>query len=63
MNKRISDLSFNKKKIDKVKSDYESALRIVDIFHRCLITIAILKTLEEIETGRLYGSTHHIAKM
>ena len=29
----------------------------------CLIIIAINNTLEEIETGRLYGSSHHIAKM
>ena len=25
--------------------------------------VATLRTLEEIETERLYGSTHHIAKM
>ena len=35
----------------------------MDIFHQCVIIIAILKTLEEIETERLHGSTHHIAKM
>ena len=58
INKRISDLSCNKEEFDKVKSVYES----VDIFYQCLI-IAVLKTLEEIETGKLYGSIHHIAKM
>ena len=50
INKRISDLSCNKEEFDKVK------------YHQCLIR-AILKTLEEIEAGRLYGSTHHTAKM
>lgn len=37
--------------------------RAMDIFHQCVIIVAILKTLEEIETERLSGSTHHIAKM
>ena len=35
----------------------------MEIFHQCLSIIAILKTLEEVETERLYGSTHHRAKM
>ena len=35
----------------------------LDRIHQCLTTIAILKTLEEIERGKLYGSTHHTAKM
>ena len=48
INNRISDLSYDKEGFDKVKSVYETA---------------ILKTLEEIETDRLYGSTHHIAKL
>ena len=38
-------------------------LKIVDIFHQSLSIIAILKTLEEIVTERLYGSTHHVAKI
>ena len=37
--------------------------RIVDIFHQCLSIIAMLKMLEEIETEKFYGSTHHKAKM
>ena len=59
----ISDLSCNKEEFDKVKSVYKSALKDSGHFHQCLTIIAILKTLEEIETARLYGSTHRIAKM
>ena len=62
INKRISDLSCDKEEFDKVKSVYELALKDSGHFYQCLI-IAILKTLEEIETGKLYGSTHYIAKM
>ena len=52
VNKRISDLSCNKGEFDKVRSVYESALKQI-----------LLKTLGEIETGKLYRSTYNIAKM
>ena len=47
----------------KVKSVCESAVKDGGHFSQCLVIIAILKTLEEIETGRSYGSAHHKDKM
>ena len=55
MNKRISSLFCNKKQIAKVKSVYETAQKDTE---QCLLIKAILKTLGEIETERLYGSTN-----
>ena len=55
INRKISDLSCNKEKFDKVKFVYKPALKDSGHFHQCIIIIAILKTLEEIETERLYG--------
>ena len=63
INKRISDLSYNKEEFDKVRSVYESTIKDSRHFHQCHVIIEMLKTLEEIETERLCGSTYHIAKM
>ena len=46
INKRISDSSCDKEEFNKIKS----------------VNVTVIpKTVEEIETGRLYGSTQHIA--
>ena len=63
INKRISDLSCNKEEFDKVKPFYESALKDSGHFSPMSYNNSITQTLEEIETGRLYGSTNHMAKM
>ena len=60
MKKKTFRLSCNKDGFDKVKPVYKTALK--DSGHFTMI-VATVKTLEEIETERLYGSTHHIAKM
>ena len=63
IDKRISNLSCYKEEFDKVKSVCESALKDSGHFSSMPYNNSIPKTLEETETERLYGSTHHIAKM
>ena len=50
-----------KKNSTKLSPSTNQHWRVVDILH--LTVIAIVQALEKIETGRLHGSTHHIAKM
>ena len=68
INKRISDLSCNKEEFGKVKSVYETALKVSGHFSIIAIYVDMSfnnsnKTLDKKETERLNGSTHHIAKM
>ena len=68
INKRISDLSCNKEEFGKVKSVYETALKVSGHFSIIAIYVDMSfnnsnKTLEKKEAERLNGSTHHIAKM
>ena len=62
INKRISDLSCNKEEFDKVKPVSESVLKDSGHFSPMSYNNSITQALEEIETGRLYGSTNHMAK-
>ena len=63
ISRRILDLPCNKEEFDKVKSVHEAVLKGSGRFSSISFNNSILKTLEEIEIGRLYGSTYHIAKM
>lgn len=50
--------SVTRNKLPKLNLSMKQHKRILNIFHQCLLIKAILKTLGEIETERLYGSTN-----
>ena len=58
INKRISDLSCNKKEFDKVKSVYETVLKYSGHF-----SSMSFNNSNAIEIEGLYGLIHHIAKI